>query len=444
MWDPSQEARLTEIGAELETLITKSKHLSDADTRRLEALNDEGRKLLMQKRNHQKAVGMMSYASPSEHGYADTNPGDDFGHYGTETRWKSFGLPSGAPQVAPPSLDISTEQVKSLFDAAKAGVPYKVQLGQKDFASGLRDKTAGAPLAESGLNNQLPAIQVPGPYGQYLKPFEPFRLLAHIPTVAMTGPSAAYLQHTANTNHAARVAEGAAKPSLGPTVIETFIKPMKVAATVEATMEILQDHEAFAAWLPVMLQQEVINSESLALFQQNASGGPTGSEFNGLLATSGTLSQDATGLTFPDALSLAYVKIRTGSSFAEPDLVVTSPATAAAALRTKDLQNRYLFEIMRGPGALNQQNRFDVFGVPVETSTQVPDGTAIVMSIAGGAAVGWIRMGLEIMYNPYGGTTDAGTDLWRTNQYSWRAEERISLSVPRPASICVVSNLPIT
>jgi hypothetical protein len=53
-------------------------------------------------------------------------------------------------------------------------------------------------------------------------------------------------------------------------------------------------------------------------------------------------------------------------------------------------------------------------------------------------------MGLEIMYSPYGGTTDAGVDLWRTNQYSWRAEERISLSVPRPASICVVTNLPVS
>jgi hypothetical protein len=91
-----------------------------------------------------------------------------------------------------------------------------------------------------------------------------------------------------------------------------------------------------------------------------------------------------------------------------------------------------------------QQNSFDVFGVPVHTSTQCPDGTAIVLSISGGAAVGWIRMGLELQYNPYGGTTDAGADLWRTNQYSWRAEERISLSVPRPAAICVVTNLPVT
>jgi Phage capsid family len=195
----------------------------------------------------------------------------------------------GFPQVAPPSLDISGEQVKSLFDAAKAGTPYKVQLGTKDFASQLRHKAAGAPLTESGLNAQLPAIQVPGDRGQYGKPYEPFRLLANIPTVAMTGPSAAYLQHTTNTNEATRVADGQPKPSLGPTINELFVKPLKIAATVEASMEILQDHEAFAQWLPVELQRSVVNAEGLYLFQANASGGPTASEFNGLLATSGTI-----------------------------------------------------------------------------------------------------------------------------------------------------------
>lgn len=192
----------------------------------------------------------------------------------------------------------------------------------------------------------------------------------------------------------------------------------------------------------VELQRSVINSESNYLINANASGGPTAAEFNGLLAVSGTLAQDATSLTFADALSHAYTKIRTGSAFSEPDLVLTSPATAAAALRTKTSTGAYVFDIVRGPGGLNQQNEFDVFGVRTVTSTQVPDGTAIVMSIQGGAAVGWIRMGLELMYNPYGGTTDAGADLWRTNQYGWRAEERVSLSVPPPAAICVVTNLP--
>lgn len=421
------------------------KHLAGTVTKQfMDRVEAEAAELEMTIKTHKKGLSMASYASPAEHGFTDANPGDhDNGAsgYGAGGQWKSFGLPS-APQVAPPSLDIGSEQVKSLFDAAKAGTPYRVQLGQKDFASSLRAKTAGAPLTESGLNNQLPAIQVPGPYGQYLKPYEPFRLLANIPTVAMTGPSAAYLQHTTNTNEGTRVAEGTAKPSLGPTVNELFVKPMKIAATVEASLEILQDHQAFADFLPVELQRSVVNSESLYLIQANAAGGPTAPEFNGLLAVSGTQAQDATGLTFADALSLAYVKIRTGSAFSEPDLVLTSPATAAAALRSKSTTGAYIFDVVRGPGALNQQNEFDVFGVRTVTSTQCPDGTAIAMSIQGGAAVGWIRMALELMYNPYGGTTDAGADLWRTNQYSWRAEERVSLSVPRPSAICVVTNLP--
>jgi HK97 family phage major capsid protein len=436
MHESAIRARVQDIYDELQ-----SKNLSAA---RVKELSTEMDQLDIQFRTKKAATRLAGSASPAEWGFSDINPGyfdNGASGYGTGVQWKSFGLPS-APQVPPPSLDISGEQVKSLFDAAKAGAPYKVQLGQKDFASSLRYKTAGAPLAESGLNNQLPAIQVPGPYGQYLKPYEPFRLLANIPTVAMTGPSAAFLVHGSNTNNAARVGEGQPKPSLGPVITENFCKPMKIAATVEATMEILADHEAFAQWLPVALQQNVINAESLALIQQNASGGPVGAEFNGLLATSGVLAQDATGLSFADALSMAYVKIRTGSAFSEPDLVLTSPATAAAALRSKSSTGAYIFDIVRGPGALNQQNEFDVFGVRTVTSSQCPDGTAIVMSRQGGAVVGWIRMGLEVMYNPYGGTTDAGADLWRTNQYSWRCEERVSLSVPRPSAICVVSNLP--
>jgi HK97 family phage major capsid protein len=410
----------------------------------MDRIEPEAERLRVQIANEKAAAKLSGSASPSKYGYQDSYPGQYDDGSAPVVGWKSFGLPSGAPQVAPPSIDVSHEHIKSLFEAAKAGMPYKIQLGQRDFASSLRDKTAGAPLTESGLNNQLPAIQVPGDRGQYGKPYEPFRLLANIPTVAMTGPSAAYLAHTTNTNEATRVAESASKPSLGPTVQELFIKPLKIAATVEASLEILQDHEAFANWLPVELQRSVINAESLYLFQANASGGPTASEFNGLLATSGTLAQDATGLSFADALSLAYVKIRTGSAFSEPEIVITSPATAAAALRSKSTTGAYIFDVVRGPAALDQRNEFDVFGVRTVTSTQVPDGTAIVMSISGGAAVGWIRMGLELMYNPYGGTTDAGVDLWRTNQYSWRAEERISLSVPRPAAICVVTNLSTT
>jgi hypothetical protein len=157
MWDPSQEARLTEIGAELETLLTKSKHLSDADTRRLEALNDEGRKLLTQKRNHQKALPMSTYASPSEHGFSDTNPGDN-----SEIAFKGIGA-GISNRVRPVSMyEMSRQQVKALQQAAQQRTSFKVTLGEKGIESGyfggqVRTKSA---VTEGGLTpNLLPPIQ---------------------------------------------------------------------------------------------------------------------------------------------------------------------------------------------------------------------------------------------------------------------------------------------
>jgi hypothetical protein len=132
-----------------------------------------------------------------------------------------------------------------------------------------------------------------------------------VPCGAERRPSAVRRRHTYSTRPYKRGYKScrrAAQAFAGLTVNELFVKPMKIAATVEASLEILQDHEAFAQWLPVELQRSVVNSESLYLFHPNAAGRPTTSEFNGLLATSGTLAQDATGLTFADALSLAYVK----------------------------------------------------------------------------------------------------------------------------------------
>ena len=64
---------------------------------------------------------------------------------------------------------------------------------------------------------------------------------------------------------------------------------------------------------------------------------------------------------------------------------MTSPATAAAALRSKSPTGAYIFDVVRGPAGLNQRDEFDVFRVRTVTSTQVPDGSAIVLSINGGA-----------------------------------------------------------
>ena len=85
---------------------------------------------------------------------------------------------------------------------------------------------------------------------------------------------------------------------------------------------------------------------------------------------------------------------------------------------------------------LNGSAEESLWGVRTVQTTQIADGTAIVMSIAT-AAVGWHRMGLVVEFdNGWSGTN------FETNTYTWRAEERISRNVPRPAAISVVTGLP--
>ena len=73
----------------------------------------------------------------------------------------------------------------------------------------------------------------------------------------MSGPQAAYLLHTGNTNEATGIAELGTKPDLGVQVTESYIKPQKIAGLVSASLEILQDHEEFAAFLPTELTRSV-------------------------------------------------------------------------------------------------------------------------------------------------------------------------------------------
>jgi hypothetical protein len=65
----------------------------------------------------------------------------------------------------------------------------------------------------------------------------------------------------------------------------------------------------------------------------------------------------------------------------------------------------------------------------------VADGTAVLLSIKGGAGIYWTRQNMLISYDPYTGLTN--------NTYRYVAECRIALSVPRPAAVCVISNLPL-
>jgi Phage capsid family len=424
MWDPSQEARLKEIAAELEPLVTRGKSLSDADHRRVKALTDEGEKLLTQKLNHQKAVGMSSFASPEEYGVTG-NPGDNSG-----IAFK--GLPGMENRIRPTSVyEMDRTQIAALKQASQQGTPFKVQVGSKGlehgFMGGVRTKAA---VTEGGLTpNLLPPIQQYGPNGWFGLPYELTRVANFIPNIAMEGPGVAYFRHDSNGAEAGYTAEAATKPDLTPVITEQYIRPAKVAGRINLTHELVQDAgDAFANHLVTDLARSLYNAESNLLLN----GSHTSNGFDGINNVSGTLTQAIGTDTALDCLSKAFVQLR--NDFFIPDLVFVHPSTLGAIRREKDTQNRYLLDLMSGAGGIDGGEQETLWGTTIVQTTQQSAGTAAVLSVQSGAAVVYVRENLTTFWDPYSQAS--------SNIYQYIAETRLALATPRPSAICLVSGLP--
>lgn len=395
-----------------------SKNVSAARVKELSAELDQ---LDIAYKNHQAAKAWAGSADP--HPY-----GDPPAAHGAPTylpTQKSFGgLGRSEPKWQPPSpLHASHTELKQLFDAAKhrAG-GFQVELGNKAMGDDIRMKTAGAPIAESGLG--LPSVIMPGL--QLPLPYEPDRLFAHFPGVNMDGPSAAFLQHTGNTNPAAPVGEGAAKPDLGMQLTEQIVRPTKIAALASVTMEALQDYESFVNWIPTELTRALIDAET----DQIVNGSGTGANMTGILNVSGLLTRAQGADTPIDAIQKAFNDLRVGSAFATADLIAMHPTTWNAIRRQKTTFNSYILSPDPSTGQVES-----VFGVRVVVNTHIAAGTALVFDTSQ-AVLAWTRLGMTLQVNPYGDTE------WVNNLTSFRVEERIAIGVRRPSAVCNVTGLP--
>ena len=390
-----------------------------------------------------------------------------FGTEAGEYAVPQAGMNAGGYVHLPSPSDATPAQWKSLTDAMRTGTPFRTQVMPRPSQgmSGSIAMKAYTPALESGITSSftgtLPAIMSPWAVGYA---YDPLAVASLFPAVAMPGPSATQIVHSSNTNEAAIVGEGSAKPELGPGFTVNQIVPSKVAVTVSTSYEALMDTDAyangsFASFLPTEAQNSYTNKTSDIIL--NAINGTAGATFSGLLQTSGVLSQSATGLAPLDALSMGFVAIRNGSAKADPDLVLMSPNTLGALRRLKDANGRQLLALLSGPLELSaygqpetrmpasEPNQYfrepqgtrpfngSLWGAEIAVSTHIADGEAAVVSIKGGGGLVWIRAGLEMFYNP-----GYGDVLFQNNLVAWRVESRLSFNVPRPSAVCLVSNLP--
>jgi HK97 family phage major capsid protein len=162
-------------------------------------------------------------------------------------------------------------------------------------------------------------------------------------------------------------------------------------------------------------------------------GTTAGNGFNGINAVSGTLTRAVGSDTPLDALNKAFADLRV--DFFEPDLVFVHPNTMSALRRQKDLQNRYILDMLSGPRNIDQTNEIEtLWGVPVVQTTQQAAGTAAVLSVQNGAAVIYVRESLTTFFDMY---SQAASNL-----FQFIAECRLALATPRPSAINLVSGLP--
>jgi hypothetical protein len=397
----------------------------------------------------------------------------------------------GGPRPQTP-MQLSDHQIKALYAAACNRMPLSMELNASDApyaggygGGGVTDATlkgfttkaaATGTVSESGLgggfSGNLPPVQ--SLYAVGLG-YEPTRISSYLPGATMQGPSATWLSHVGNTQEASGTPELAIKGIIAPSITENQVRPQKIAGIVSTSLEAWQDTEnygegALASWLPAELTRSLINTESQYLLtattgSTNAFGGPTGATFDGWFNTTGTLTRaaDTAGGEFPlDTLNKAMIDVRTGPGYAEPDLCVMHPTTLGALRRLRDNQGRYILDLLAGPLGLTadgsqriaappeRANAFSVvpqgneggfygnlWGVPIVASTQCPAGSAVVASIKAGGGLFWQRLGLMLQFS-----MGLPGSEWESNAYSWRVEERVALSVPRPSALNIVDGLP--
>lgn len=266
------------------------------------------------------------------------------------------------------------------------------------------------------------------------------RLASFLPAATMTAPSMEYIVHTGTTGSPAVVAEGASKPELVYSAEKQTATAAKIAAHTGLSYEIMSDFPNFASYVNGELTKEIIQTENNALINGDGTGAIVG-----FLATpdilsyaKGTIGGDTE--TSLDAIEIGIAGLRTGTSLAEPDLLVLNPLTWSGIRREKDTLGRYL--VSPDP-TVDEPDR--VWGLQVLVTTQIAGGTGLMLCNGGSLTsqvagqVSWgnllVREALSMRIGWSG--TDFVQNILRSV-----AEERIQLAVERPTAIMQITGLP--
>jgi HK97 family phage major capsid protein len=257
------------------------------------------------------------------------------------------------------------------------------------------------------------------------------RLLDRLPGFAIELPQIEYVQHTSTTGSAASVAEGALKPEITLNVTKLLATAVKLAGHLALSREIIDDWDAFYQYaVGQELFRQVIDTEN----DQILKGDGTGTDMTGFFNTTGILTHDCstdtgTNVTVWDSLEISIAALRSGSALAEPDLAVFNPTDWSAIRRVKDAYGRFLVAPDPSDDQVNE-----AWGVPVLVTTWCPTKQGLFIDTT--------KMGRVAIREPLSMRIGYANDDLTRNLLRFVAEERLVLTVERPAAVLKLVNLP--
>lgn len=248
--------------------------------------------------------------------------------------------------------------------------------------------------------------------------FLPLTVRQIIPTVNVTSNMVNALREASWTNDAAETAEGAAKPESDITFEQYNVPITTVAHWIKVSNQLLADAPAVVSYIDTRLRDGLAQR----IEQQLIVGNGTAPNLSGLTDTGNfTAFTAAVGANLAESINKAkYAMWATGNV---PDTVIVNPADWAAleVMREGTGTGAYLF------GAPGTAAGMSVFGVQVVLSNHIPAGNLLIGALRSSATI----------YQRQGATVEMGfvNDDFTKNLVTIRAEERLGLSVERPAGI---------
>lgn len=244
-----------------------------------------------------------------------------------------------------------------------------------------------------------------------------------IPQATTDQAAVVYMEETVFANNAAPVAEGGAYGEIALAYTERNEAIRKIAAFLPVTDEQLEDVPGIQA----LINNRLTLMLALAEENQLLNGTGVAPQLTGFLNKAGVQTQAKGADTTLDAIYKAMNLVRV-NAFAEPTAVIMHPTDFEEIRLTKTTDGIYIW------GSPSEAGPARIWGVPLVLTTAIPAGTALVGDFQLYAGI-WRKRGVTIK------VSDSHADYFASGKQAIRIDERLALTIYRPAAFCKVTGL---